>query len=124
MANSNGRGIPTLPSTLIRPSGPTPPPEAGPGPPAEAEEADAPADPGRGQGGAEARAAAVAPKPRRRRTAAAVAAEKTGKRGVYLTDGVWERLQLEAIRKKTTVSSICEETLARNLPRLRIERDA
>ena len=49
--------------------------------------------------------------------------EKTNKRGLYLTDAVWERLQLEAIRKKTTVSAIAGDVLERNLPRLRIERD-
>lgn len=90
-------------------------------PPVEAEDADAPADQGRGQGG-EPRATSATTKPRRRK--AVVAADKTGKRGVYLTDGTWERLQLEAIRKRTTVSAICEDVLARNLPRLRIERDA
>jgi macrodomain Ter protein organizer (MatP/YcbG family) len=64
----------------------------------------------------------AAAKPRRRRPSAPV--EKTSKRGVYLSDAVWERLQLEAIRKKTTVSAICNDVLDRNLLRLRIEREA
>jgi macrodomain Ter protein organizer (MatP/YcbG family) len=64
-----------------------------------------------------------APAPRTRKRRPIATAEKTGKRGVYLTDGVWERLQLEAIRRKTTVSAIAGDVLERNLPRLRIERD-
>jgi hypothetical protein len=40
-----------------------------------------------------------------------------------LTDAVWDRLQLEAIRKRTTVSAIAGDLLDRNLPRLRIARD-
>jgi hypothetical protein len=66
---------------------------------------------------------AARPQPRRR-AEAAVDAEKTGKRGLYLSDGVWERLQLEAILNKTTISAVCEDVLSRNLARLRIERDA
>jgi len=50
-------------------------------------------------------------------------AEKTSKRGLYLSDAVWERLQLEAIRKRTTVSAVAGDFLERNLPRLRIERE-
>ena len=50
-------------------------------------------------------------------------AEKTGKRGLYLTAAVWQRLQLEAIRKGATVSAVAGDVLERNLPRLRIERD-
>ena len=50
-------------------------------------------------------------------------AEKASKRGVYLTDAVWDRLQLEVIRKRTTVSTVAEDLLNRNLRRLRIARD-
>jgi hypothetical protein len=57
---------------------------------------------------------------RKRRPVAS--AEKAGRRGVNLTDTVWERLQLEATWRKTTVSAIAGDVLERNLPRLRIER--
>jgi hypothetical protein len=50
--------------------------------------------------------------------------EKTSKRGLYLTDAVWQRLQLAAVQRKTNVSAIAGDVLERNLPRLRIERDA
>jgi len=106
--------MPTLPSALIRPAAP---PDADPIEGMEAE----PADPAEGQGRGVQEARAVAPRARRRKPAAT---EKTSKRGVYLTDAVWERLQLEAIRKRTNVSAIAGEVLERNLPRLRIERDA
>jgi hypothetical protein len=113
---SNTRGVP---STLIRPVHP---------------EADAPADPAavegdeaggssaEMQGRGEARPSSASPRPRRRKGSGP--AEKTNKRGLHLTDAVWDRLQLEAIRKRTTVSAIAGECLDRNLPRLRIERDA
>jgi hypothetical protein len=52
------------------------------------------------------------------------APEPTAKRGVYLADGVWERLQLEAMRKKTTASAVAGEVLDRNLPRFRVERES
>jgi hypothetical protein len=73
---------------------------------------------GQGRGVAESRPLAKA---RRRRVVAS--ADKTSKRGLYLTDSVWERLQLEAIRKRSNVSAVAGEFLERNLPRLRIERD-
>jgi hypothetical protein len=73
-----------------------------------------------GQGrGAEPRSAA----PRARRRRADRPAEKTNKRGLYLTDAVWDRLQLEAIRRRTTVSAVAGEVLERNLPRLTITRE-
>jgi hypothetical protein len=113
---SQSRGVPTLPSALIRPT--TPPTPAEPeSAPAEPEDV---AEPAEGQGRGEPRAAA--PRSRRRRPSAP--AEKTNKRGLYLTDTVWDRLQLEAIRKRTTVSAVAGDVLERNLPRLRIERDA
>jgi hypothetical protein len=104
--------MPTLPSALIRP---TAPPESAE---AEAPEGEA-IDQGEGRGVAESRPSA---RPRRPRPIAK--GDKTSKRGVYLTDGVWERLQLEAIRKRTNVSAIAGDVLERNLPRLRIEREA
>jgi hypothetical protein len=45
------------------------------------------------------------------------------KRGVYLTDGVWDRLQYEVIRRRTTVSAIAGDVLDRNLPRFKVERE-
>ncbi len=63
-----------------------------------------------------------ATRPRRRKPTTAT--EKTNKRGLYLMDSTWEKLQLEAIRKRTNVSAIAGELLERNLPKLRIERDA
>jgi hypothetical protein len=66
--------------------------------------------------------AGIAPKGgRRRRPSAPV--EKTAKRGVYLTDSVWDRLQYEAIRRRTTVSAIAGDVLDRNPPRFRVERE-
>lgn len=103
--------MPTLPQALIRPTAPLD---------LETDQAEAESvDQGEGQGRGESRPAA---KPRRRKVV--TTADKTSKRGVYLTDAVWERLQLEAIRKRTNVSAIAGEVLERNLPRLRIERDA
>jgi hypothetical protein len=46
------------------------------------------------------------------------AAVKASKRGLHLSDAVWERLQLEAIRKKTTASAVAEDILSQGLPRL------
>jgi hypothetical protein len=40
-----------------------------------------------------------------------------------MSDAVFERLELTAIRRKSTVSAIAAEILDRNLPRLRIEQD-
>lgn len=106
--------MPTLPSALIRPTAP-PDSEA----PESVELESAEPIEGQGRGAQDTRPAA---RPRRRRPVAT--AEKTSKRGLYLTDSVWEKLQLEAIRKRTNVSAVAGELLERNLPRLRIERDA
>jgi len=110
---ANPRGIPTLPSALIRPT--TPPDqleltEAGAEP-----EATEPAE-GQGRGAGDPRAAAAVAKARKRRPAAA--SVKASKRGLHLSDAVWERLQLEAIRKKTTASAVAEDVLSQGLPRL------
>lgn len=108
---ANPRGM-TLPATLIRPTAPL--------------EADAPesaevdgSEPNEGQGGASSDARS---KPRRRRVV--TPSEKTSKRGVYLTDSVWERLQYEAIRKRTNVSAVLGDVLNRTLPRFKVEREA
>ncbi len=120
MATNNGRGIPTLPSTLIRPTSPNPDPSPA-GPEASQLDGDEPDGPVDGQGRGDQRASAL-PRPRRKKVTAP--AEKTNKRGLHLTDSVWDRLQYEAIRKRTTVSAIAGELLDRTLPRFKIEREA
>lgn len=97
---------------------PTPPPESVE-PVEPAPEGDGAAEP-EGQGRASEPRSAT---PRARRRRVDRPSEKTNKRGLYLTDTVWDRLQLEAIRKRTTVSAVAGEVLERNLPRLRIERE-
>lgn len=98
-----------MPSTLIRQTQPE-----------QVEPTVEPDDQGDGQGrGGDSR---PVPKPRKRRPVAP--SEKTSKRGLYLTDAVWQRLQLAAVQRKTNVSAIAGDVLERNLPRLRIERDA
>jgi len=84
--------------------------------------ADDPGDPGDepGRGDAARTDAARAPKPRRKRVPAG---GETRGRKLSLPDGVYDRLQLLAIRRRTTVSAIAAEVLDRNLPRLRIEQD-
>lgn len=110
---ANPRGM-TLPSALIRPTAPLEPDAP------DSIEADG-VEANEGQGGASAESRAGA-KPRRRRVVAP--SEKTSKRGVYLTDSVWERLQYEAIRKRTNVSAILGDVLNRTLPRFKVEREA
>jgi macrodomain Ter protein organizer (MatP/YcbG family) len=82
---------------------------------------DEPGEPVEGQGRGDQRSSA-ARKPRRKPPSAP--AEKTNKRGLHLTDSVWDRLQYEAIRKRTTVSAIAGELLERTLPRFKVEREA
>lgn len=57
-------------------------------------------------------------KPRR-----APAGGETKGRKLSLPDDVYDRLQLVAIQKRTTVSAVATEVLNKNLPMLRIERD-
>jgi hypothetical protein len=112
MAGSPNRGIPTLPSTLIRQPPPTPQPE----PNAEASAEDM-AEQGGEAGGRE-------PRPARRRPARKPAAEGPGTpRKLTLPDDVYERLQLQALQKRTTASAIATDVLNRNLPRFRVERE-
>jgi hypothetical protein len=111
---SNTRGVPPLPPTLIRPT-PLEPDDLN-----EPADAVAPQDEGEGRGETDSRPA-MARGGRRRRVDRG--AEKTGKRGLYLSASVWQRLQLEAIRKGTSVSAVAGDALERTLPRLRIERD-
>jgi hypothetical protein len=84
--------------------------------PAADAEAPEPAE-GQGRGVFDPRAGTLATaKPRKRRPVPA--AVKASKRGLHLSDAVWERLQLEAIRKKTTASAVAEDVLSQGLPRL------
>lgn len=78
-------------------------------------------EPAEEQGGSATDSRPATPRTRRRRVDKP--ADKTSKRGLYLGKGVWERLQLEAIRRQTSVSAVAGDILERNLPRLRIERD-
>jgi hypothetical protein len=66
--------------------------------------------------------AGATPKPRARRRRIDPG-EKTRGHKLSLPDAVFERLELTAIRRKSTVSAIAAEILDRNLPRLRIEQD-
>jgi hypothetical protein len=105
--------MPILPSALIRQTAPL-------DDQAEAIEAEV-IDQAEGQGrGQDSRPATRTT----RRRKPATTATTTSKRGLYLTDATWEKLQLEAIRKRTSVSAVAGELLERKLPRLRIERDA
>jgi hypothetical protein len=61
-----------------------------------------------------------APKTRRKRVP--VGGETKGRK-LSLPDGVYDRLQLLAIQRRTSASAIASEILDRNLPRLRIERE-
>jgi hypothetical protein len=63
-----------------------------------------------------------APRPRSRRRKIDPG-EKTRGHKLSLPDAVFERLELTAIRRRSTVSAIAAEILDRNLPRLRIEQD-
>jgi hypothetical protein len=65
---------------------------------------------------------ATAPKPRARRRRIDPG-EKTRGHKLSLPDAVFERLELTAIRRRSSVSAIAAEILDRNLPRLRIEQD-
>lgn len=103
--------MPPLPDALIRPTMPPEPVEQDG--PAAGPEAIEPAE-GQGRGAVEPRATAQRAKRRR----ADAPAEKPSKRGLHLTDAVWERLQLEALNRKTSVSAVAEDLLAKNLPRL------
>jgi hypothetical protein len=49
--------------------------------------------------------------------------EKTRGHKLSLPDAVFERLQLHAIKRKSTASAIAADILDRNLPKLRIEQD-
>jgi hypothetical protein len=66
--------------------------------------------------------AGTTPKPRQRRRRIDPG-EKTRGHKLSLPDAVFERLELTAIKRKSTASAIAAEILDRNLPRLRIEQD-
>jgi hypothetical protein len=66
--------------------------------------------------------AGTVPKPRpRRRRVPAGGAGKGHK--LTLPDAVFERLELTAIKRRSTVSAVAADILERNLPKLRIEQD-
>jgi hypothetical protein len=114
---ANQRGIPSLPSTLIRP---TTQPEPSNGDLAEDQaepEGEDQAEP-EGQG----RRVALEPKPRARRRSSAARGETRGRK-LSLPDSVFDRLQLTAIQRRKTISAVAAEILDRNLPKLRIERE-
>lgn len=66
--------------------------------------------------------AGTAPKPRQRRRRIDPG-EKTRGHKLSLSDAVFERLELTAIKRRMNVSQVAAEVLDRNLPRLRIEQD-
>ena len=107
---ANPRGIPTLPSTLIRPT--TTPLEQPNGEPTDAQAED------EGQS----RGAILEPKPRARRRTVSAGGETRGRK-LSLPDAVFDRLQLTAIQRRKTISAVAAEILDRNLPKLRIERE-
>jgi hypothetical protein len=103
-----------LAATLIRPTTTQTPPEPVAGDPAE----DQSEVEGQGRGVAPAE---TKPKARSRRVAAG---GETRGRKLSMPDAVFDRLQLLAIQRRKTVSAVATEILDRNLPKLRIERDA
>jgi hypothetical protein len=86
--------------------------------PAEpAADAEAP-EPVEGQGRGVIEQRASGQRTKKRRPDAPAEKPKPSKRGLNLSDAVWERLQLEALNRKTTASAVAEEILGTNLPRL------
>jgi hypothetical protein len=117
-----------VPKGLFRPTTPAPetPPETEYAAPSESlmtmdEPAANDADEPQGRGEPTAPGEPRTPKTRRRRPA--VTGETKGRK-LNLSDAIYDRLQLSAIQKRTTVSAVAADILDRNLPRLRIERDA
>jgi hypothetical protein len=60
------------------------------------------------------------PKPKPRRAPKKTLEEKGKGRKLVLTDSLFDRLQLYAIKKRLTVSAAAADVLNRNLPKLRI----
>jgi hypothetical protein len=107
MAKSNG--LAPLPSGLLRPTTPQPDDD-------RAEDVE-PAAEGRGDAPAESRPA------RARKPRTKVPSGETKGRKLNLSDDTFDRLQLAAIKRRTTISAVAEDLLSRNLPKLRIEQD-
>lgn len=63
------------------------------------------------------------PAPRRRAKAVAQPTEQGTKRGLYLSDAVWDRLVLEARHRKSTASAVAETILSKSLPRFNVTRE-
>ena len=106
-----------VPSGLFRPTSPAEAPA-----PNDVVEAVAPPEAEGEQGrGVTPPEAPATPGVRRRRGARVEG--KTKGRKLNLPDPVFDRLQLLAIQRRSTVSAVAADILDRNLPRLRIERD-
>src|SRR5438876_377550 len=111
-------GLAPLPTGLLRPTTPEPTP-----PEPEVNPNDIRVD--QAEPVAESDGAGEAPAPRPRKAAAKRKgeprkAERQGRKFV-ISDRVFTRVQLLAVRRGTTVSAVVEELLEENLPKLRIE---
>jgi hypothetical protein len=95
----------------------------------DAEPVDDAADPGEAtdhndDGDGRGRGDAVEARPvRTRRKRPPVSGETKGRK-LHLPDPIHDRLKLVALQRRTTASAVAAEILDRNLPRLRIEREA
>jgi hypothetical protein len=104
---ANQRGVPTLPTALIKPTLPDAP---------ALELADDQVD------GDQSRGVAAEPKKPRVRKPSTASGEVKGRK-LSLPDSVFDRLQLAAFQRRKTMSVVAAEILDRNLPKLRIERE-
>jgi hypothetical protein len=106
-----------MPAALIRPTTMPTPPERNGDPGGEPIE-----DPAEGDGQGRGESNGNLRKPPRRRPKPA-AGEKSGAHKLTLRDSVFQRLELQAIKRGSTASAIAEEILDRQLPRHRIVTD-
>jgi hypothetical protein len=124
MADNKKNGLGSVPSRLFRPTTE----DAQKLPPEPVETPDEPADPGDAAPAAEERGRGEAPTARSRSTRAArpgrkrVSSGKTQGRKLHLTDDTFDRLQYQAIQRRSTVSFVAEEVLAKYLPRFDVKR--
>jgi hypothetical protein len=116
MAAERKTGLGPLPAGLLRPT-PPPEPTAGAGPIDGPDEAGEPAE---GQG----RGATLEVRTPRMRVRRAPSGAGTRGRKLHLPDDVHDRLWLLARQRRKSVSAVAAEILDRNLPRLKIEREA
>jgi hypothetical protein len=101
-----------MPSALIQSTMPPPEPQVD-------DQADVAGD-GSGQSGA---SSAAGSRSRNRARRKAAVSEKSAAHKLTLPDSVFQRLELQAIKKGSNVSTIAAEILDRNLPRHRIVTD-